>query len=65
MKNVTFERNDENTTGETCEESGTYLCNMHPYIEKYVNKGDRFPKCDQKGLPHNTTWGRIIKDNDK
>ncbi|WP_417353107.1 hypothetical protein [Flavobacterium alkalisoli] len=62
MKNLPFEINEENTTGEICTESGTYLCTMHPYIEKYVSKGERFPSCDQKGIPHNTTWGKIIKE---
>jgi hypothetical protein len=65
MKNVTFERNEESSTGETCQESGTYLCDMHPYIEKYLNKGDSFPKCDQKGIPHNTTWNKIINERNE
>lgn len=60
MKNVSFETNDENTAGEICTESGTYLCTTYPYIEKYVSKGEQFPSCDQKGIPHNTTWGKII-----
>lgn len=62
MENVTFETNEENKTGTICTESGTYLCTMHPYIERYIYKDDQFPACDQKGIPHNTIWGKIIKD---
>lgn len=59
--NATFEKNEENKSGETCTESGRYFCDMHPYIEIYLNKGERFPKCDQKGIPHNTIWNLIVK----
>lgn len=59
--NAKLEMDDNNETGTNCSESGTYCCKMHPYIEKYVAEGDSFPKCDQKGLPHNTVWWKIIK----
>ncbi len=48
-------------TGTECPDSASYCCNMHPYVEKFVHKGESFPKCDQKGLPHNTVWNKIIK----
>ena len=60
-KEATLEMNDDNKTGTTCLESGTYCCKKHSYIEKYVEKGDNFPKCDQKEIPHNTVWWKIIK----
>lgn len=56
-----LEMDDNWKTGSECPDSATYCCNMHPYVEEFVNQGDNFPKCDQKGLPHNTIWNKIIK----
>ncbi|RZJ48676.1 MAG: hypothetical protein EOO44_20310 [Flavobacterium sp.] len=61
--NAKFERDEENESGNICQESGDYFCDMHPYVERFVVKGDRFPKCDQKGMPHDTTWCRITNEN--
>jgi len=60
MKNITFEKNENNKTGTTCSETGMYVCQLHSYIEKNCQKGSLFPKCDQKGIPHNTTWYKIV-----
>jgi len=54
-----LEINDNWKTGAICPETGQYICEMHPYIEKWVVKDDVFPKCDQKNLPHNTTWSKL------
>ena len=60
-KNATLEMNENNKTGTVCSDSSLYCCKMHPYIEKYVESGDNFPQCDQKNIPHNTVWYKIIK----
>lgn len=60
MKNATFEKNEDNVTGAICPETATYVCELHTYIQKYIVKGNQFPKCDQKGLPHNTKWYKLI-----
>lgn len=39
------------------------FCEKHPYIEKYLTKGEKFPKCDQKNIPHNTSWNKIIQEH--
>lgn len=54
-----FERLENCETGDICSKSGRYFCDMHPYIEKYVSKGERFPQCDQKGIPHKTSWNKL------
>lgn len=61
MKKPTgFEINEENKTGRTCLETGLYFCKTHPYIEKFIQRGEAFPKCDQKNIPHNATWYKLI-----
>lgn len=61
MKDRTeLEFNDNWETGSECPDSSNYCCKMHPEVEKFVRKGDRFPKCDQKNLPHNTTWHKVL-----
>ena len=57
-----LETNDSWKTGTECPKSANYCCKLHPYIEKYVQKGDSFPKCDQKNLPHNTTWHKLVNE---
>ena len=59
MENSKFEVDDNTSTGDTCKETGTYICNMHPYVEEYVIEGSTFPKCGQKGMPHKTKWHLI------
>lgn len=56
-----LEINDDWKTGTICAETATYCCAMHVYIEKTVYEGNPFPQCDQKGLPHNTAWHKIVK----
>lgn len=58
-----LEMNDNWRTGTDCPESATYCCEMHPYIDKYVQVGDVFPQCDQKNLPHNTTWHKLVNES--
>ena len=59
--NAKLEMDDNWKTGSECPDTASYCCNMHPYVEKFVHQGENFPKCDQKGLPHNTVWNKIIK----
>ncbi|MCH4824612.1 hypothetical protein ML462_15670 [Gramella lutea] len=59
-ENVEYEINEDWKTGSLCTETANYLCKMHPYVEEFVREGERFPKCDQKGLPHNTQWHKIL-----
>ena len=56
ISNTKFERDENNKTGTQCLESGTYMCEKHIYLEVDLNEGDIFPKCQQKGFPHNTVW---------
>lgn len=56
-----FEWDENWKTGTECPETGWYICDMHPYVEKWVVEGKVFPKCDQKGLPHSTTWNKLVK----
>lgn len=60
LKSDEYEASDEYKTGNICSESGHYFCDMHPSIEIYLNKGDTFPKCNQKNIPHNTKWDKIV-----
>jgi hypothetical protein len=56
-----FEELENCETGNICTQTGRYFCHKHPYIEIYISEGDRFPKCDQKNLPHTTEWNKIIE----
>ncbi|SFF70546.1 hypothetical protein SAMN04488033_105123 [Salegentibacter agarivorans] len=56
-----LEMNDNWTTGSECQESANYCCDMHTYVEEFVRKGESFPKCTQKGIPHDTQWNKIIR----
>jgi len=58
-KGTPIEENKDWKTGSECIETGTYVCSMHIYVEKIVHEGETFPKCDQKGIPHSTTWSKL------
>lgn len=45
-----------NVTGSICNESGSYYCTDHCYVEVYVHEGESFPKCERAGRKQNTTW---------
>lgn len=58
--NTKLETNDSWRTGSECPDSASYCCKMHSSFEKYIHEGENFPKCDQKGMPHNTIWHKLI-----
>lgn len=53
--------NKNGKTGTKCLETASYCCEKHPYIEKFVQKEDYFPQCDQRNIPHDTVWSKIVK----
>ena len=57
-----LEMNGDWSTGTSCPETATYCCEMHPYVEAYVTKGEQFPQCDQKNLPHNAVWHKLVSE---
>lgn len=56
-----FEQLENCETGDVCNQTGRYFCDMHTDVEIYVSEGERFPKCNQKNMPHNTSWNWIIE----
>jgi hypothetical protein len=58
MKN-TIDTSKTYPTGELCPESGQYCCESHTYLEKYVKKGDFFPKCSKSNCGY-TNWFKVI-----
>jgi hypothetical protein len=58
-----LETNENWKTGTECPETSYYCCEIHPGTEAWVLEGDDFPKCDQKGMPHRTTWHKLIKSH--
>lgn len=56
-----FEKLDNCKSGDICNLSGKYFCDMHTDIDIYITEGEVFPKCNQKNIPHKTSWNRIIK----
>lgn len=58
-KGTPMEINKDWKTGTECTETGKYVCEMHTYVEKTIVKGHAFPKCDQKGMLHSTTWNKL------
>lgn len=48
-------------TGEKCQQSGVYRCNMHSSYEIPLSKGETFPPCNSGGGSHAATWVLVRK----
>jgi hypothetical protein len=49
-------------TGEECQESGFYRCNVHRNNYIYVEKGNKYPSCSLGPYGwHTTLWGPARK----
>lgn len=59
-KGEPFERLENCETGDVCNESGRYFCDMHTDVDINISKGEIFPKCNQKNIPHKTTWNKLM-----
>ncbi|MDO5968938.1 hypothetical protein Q4Q35_03885 [Flavivirga aquimarina] len=55
-KSSKYQLYKSNKTSTICNDSGSYYCNEHDYIQNYIHEGDTFPKCDRGGRKHNTVW---------